>query len=138
MRNVILEVLVRAGFIINWKKCIIDPSLIMTALGFTLNFSVVPATITPSPKRVMSTTQIIQDILRPKNPSATPRGICSVGGKIGSDRFVNGAAANLHCRFLYKFVTKHVNGKKGWDSTHTLSSLQIEELQYWVEVYARR
>ena len=91
MSFAIVEILSKAGFIINWKKSVLRPTLIITALGFTLDFGASPPTITPSAKRVTSVLEILHRILTPvpgSPPRITPREICSIGSKVGSDRFV--------------------------------------------------
>ena len=133
LRNVLLDILSRAGFIINWKQCILDPTLLYTALGFTLDFRTLPATVSPSPNRIASTCEALDTaILQPS--LLTPRGLCSIGGKIGSLRYALGSSAILHLRYSYRHVASHVTGKKGWDISFPhvpLEILGLEELYYW-------
>ena len=96
MCRVIVDILTKAGFIINWKKCVLWPTLAITALGFNLDFGTTPPTITPSAKRVSNILNLLHRVLGPTSAQAiTPREACSIGGKIGSDRFVLGADACL-------------------------------------------
>jgi hypothetical protein len=77
LRNALIHALIGAGFIINWKKCVLDPNRIMLALGFILNFENSPATIAPSDKRISATLALINQIIDDPS-SATPRVLCSI------------------------------------------------------------
>ena len=91
-RDVIIETSIKAGFIVNWKKCVLDPSPTLTGLGFTVDFSVSPATIAPSAKRIASVISKIEGALASSPCIATPRELCSIGGKVGSMRYALGSA----------------------------------------------
>ena len=133
-KNILATCLTRAGFTINWSKCV-DATYIFPALGFTLNFETFPATVTPTPKRIVVLTQDISAFLI--SPALrTPRSLCTIGGRIISMRFSLGSAALLHLRHVYRLVSSLVKGKRGWDTTLTLApsegiTLALEELTYW-------
>ena len=132
MRDVLVDTLTKAGFIINWKKCVLDPSQVFTALGFTLDFTVSPATISPSPRRINSTTSAITAILDHPEAPPTPRELCSIGGKIVSMRHALGSSTSLHLRYLYLLVSSLTAGCRGWDTpVPAVPEAVLEELRYW-------
>ena len=132
MRDVLIDALTKAGFIINWKKCVLDPTQTFTALGFTLDFTVNPATISPSPRRITTTSEAIKAILDLPNPHPTPRDLCSIGGKIVSMRHALGASSSLHLRSLYVLVCLLTAGTRGWDTPIlVIPEAVLEELRYW-------
>jgi hypothetical protein len=133
-RDIIIDTLIKAGFIINFKKCLLDPTQLFIALGFTLDFRNLPATISPSPQRRDTTIMSISNILTSTPDNTTPRILCSTGGKISSMRVALGSDVNLHLRHLYTFICSLVKGKKGWDIALTIDiPLEVvEELTYWL------
>ena len=135
-RDVLLNTSVKAGFIINWKKCVLDPLTILTGLGFTLDFSAIPATIAPSAKRIASTSAKIEGVFASTPCAATPRELCSIGGKIGSMRYALGSKTSLHLRHSFMAVSSRVRGRIGWDTPFPIPPEVLEELAYWSRLFA--
>ena len=134
-RDVLIQTSIKAGFIIQWKKCVLDPSPLLTGLGFTLDFSVCPATISPSAKRIASAISKIEDAFAPPQCTATPRELCSIGGKIGSMRYALGSKTSLHLRHMFMAVSSRVSGRSGWDVPFPTPPEVLEELSYWLRLF---
>ena len=94
-----------------------------------------PATIAPSAKRIASVISKIEGALASSPCIATPRELCSIGGKVGSMRYALGSKTSLHLRHMFMAVSPRVCGRVGWDIPFPIPLEVLEELSYWLRLF---
>ena len=116
--------LAKLGFLLSVDKCVWNPSLIQTWLGYILNMSENRLYVTDT--RVSNLRESISSVLA--NPQkVTARRLAEVTGRIISMHKAIGSAVYLYTRQMYLTIET----RDSWDSFISCSPRVINELQFW-------
>lgn len=125
-REMILNDLTAAGFVLNTEKSVVSPTQNVSFLGFLFNSHTYEICI-PSNK-VENVTCILSRCFRTQ-PFLTPRNALKCAGLIISLKFVVGNLTLIHTRNLYRFV-----GKCGeWDIPVFADSSVWADIKFWID-----
>ena len=127
-RDSTLWLLQNLGFVINWKKSVLDPSHCMEYLGFVINSMEMNLSL---PKEKMN--QLIQscrDLIREK--TASVRTLAKIIGKPTSSMQAV-LPAPLHYRHLQMLQVKGLLAGKSYETMVTLNQNCQNDLQWWVD-----
>lgn len=126
-RDVLLRVLADFGWVINPAKSVIEPTHVLTFLGFRVDCSpdLPTALLTLTPERRRALCALVRRALRGRN-NTTSRILASV---VGSLQAVTRAVhlGPLHLRHLYAAINP-----RSWDARTQLSDEAFRELQWWL------
>ncbi len=122
--NIVLSDLEKAGFTINLKKSVLDPTQESVWLGFIINTRIFKFYV-PSEK-MEKVTALINTALRLGTASA--RHISRIAGNIISMETGIGPLARLFTRHMYSFI----DNTTIWDKIHTFGQDVTGELLFWV------
>ena len=127
-RDSTLWLLQNLGFVINWKKSVLDPSHCMEYLGFVINSMEMNLSL---PKEKMN--QLIQscrDLIRDK--TASVRTLTKIIGKLTSSMQAV-LPAPLHYRHLQMLQVKGLLAGKSYETMVSLNQNCQNDLQWWVD-----
>ena len=127
-RNSTLWLLQNLGFVINWKKSVLDPSHCMEYLGFVLNSMEMNLSL---PKEKMN--QLIQSCRdRIRKKTASVRTLAKIIGKLTSSMQAV-LPAPLHYRHLQMLQVKGLLAGKSYETMVSLNQNCQNDLQWWVD-----
>ena len=127
-QDLTIHILTSLGFIINYKKSVLDPSHCQEFLGFRVNSQ--EMTLSLPQHKIKDIKNICQKCLNQTVVSV--RQISEVIGKLSaSARAI--FPAPLHYRFLQMLKTKGLTPLQNYESVVTLDSESKAELLWWIE-----
>ena len=127
-QDLTIHILTSLGFIINYKKSVLDPSNCQEFLGFRVNSQ--EMTLSLPQHKIKDIKNICQKCLNQTVVSV--RQISEVIGKLSaSARAI--FPAPLHYRFLQMLKTKGLTPLQNYESVVTLDSESKAELLWWIE-----
>ena len=123
-----LWLLQNLGFVINWKKSVLDPSHCMEYLGFVINSMEMNLSL---PKEKMN--QLIQSCRdRIREKTASVRTLAKIIGKLTSSMQAV-LPAPLHYRHLQMLQVKGLLAGKSYETMVSLNQNCQNDLQWWVD-----
>ena len=127
-RDSTLWLLQNLGFVINWKKSVLDPSHCMEYLGFGINSMEMNLSL---PKEKMN--QLIQSCRdRIREKTASVRTLAKIIGKLTSSMQAV-LPAPLHYRHLQMLQVKGLLAGKSYETMVSLNQNCQNDLQWWVD-----
>ena len=120
------ETLIKAGFVVNQEKSVLEPTQNLTWLGVTVDTT--KNILYVSDKRINKCQHYITHSLL-SSPYTTARKLAKFVGMIISMKFVIGDIVNLKTRFCYQLIESRI----AWDSPIKLfvNNEAIDEVFFW-------
>ncbi|CEP08910.1 hypothetical protein, partial, partial [Parasitella parasitica] len=123
----VVEQLQKLGWIVNFKKSVLQPTQQLEHLGFSLNTKTMQASLPP--KKLRDLRRSIKQILdHPQRQ--TPRVLHSITMRIQAATFAI-FPARLYTRHLLYYKNQTVKSDKDWDLPVAMDQASLEELQWW-------
>lgn len=125
----VITLLQRLGWLVNFKKSVLDPTQRLEHLGFVLNTQSMTAALPL--KKLRDIRRSIKQVLDKPNRQ-TPRVVHSLTMRIQAATFAI-FPARLYTRHLLYYKNQVVKNETDWDRPRPLDHSSLEELQWWYQ-----